>query len=540
MENHRFILDTSSTKFYCPECGEKKFVQYIDLDTADYLPEQYGRCDREINCGYSLNPYSDGYAQIIEDFGEPRQKKVNKKPQPIAETEIKVSHSKGISFDFTQKMFTEISAFDSSENGIIEHFNLLELQTRLNSFKNRTGRKNDNPAILKGIYKNGTAGEFCEKTAPILFFDIDVKENENAELLNPEKNNMVFQYLQTVGLLVWRSNSQKGIAGALFVPEIELLDYSQKERHLKVAKAIYKHLGKLIETNTGITVKLDEAQGKFRQIRFLSNNGQEWQINKQALTFHFDEVIPGPAYFDFDTYKKTVVSWEFNDFIKNLVTAWGEADGVIEVIDLYGLGTVPNGYRAGAVTFPFIDTKGNVRAVQVKQFDENNHTTSTDYLHSIIEKEYREINKPLPEWLTAYNRNESKVSCLFGEHLLKKYPRNTVALVEAPKTAIYGTLWLGLPEQPKKLLWLAVGSLSWLNAKRFKVLDGRNVIFFPDLSKDGKAFDKWSEKAEQLLNQYPNTNIKVSDLLEKGATEEDRKQGKDLADYLAEIDPILF
>lgn len=536
MENYRFKLDTSSAKFYCPECGEKKFVQYIDLDTADYLPDKYGRCDREINCGYSFNPYSDGYAQIIEDFGEPH-KKVGKQPQQI---EINVSHSKGISFDFTQKMFTEVIAFDSSENGIIKHFNLLELQTRLNTFENKTGRKPDNPAILKGIYKNGTAGEFCEKTAPILFFDIDVKETENPELLNPEKNNKVFQYLQTVGLLVWRSNSQKGIAGALYVPEMRLLDYSQKEKHLKVAKAVYKQLAKLIEANIGISVKLDEAQGKFRQIRYLSNNGQEWHINERALTFHFDEVLPGPAYFDLDTYEETVINFRFNDFVKNLVTIWDAPGDVAEVCFLYELGSITNGYRAGAVTFPFIDIKGNVRAIQVKQFDKSNHATSTDYLHSIIEKEYMERSEPLPEWLTAYNRNESKVSCLFGEHLLKKYPRNTVALVEAPKTAIYGTLWLGLSEQPKKLLWLAVGSLSWLNAKRFKVLQGRNVIIFPDLSKDGKAFEKWNEKAEQLRNQYPNTNIKVSNLLEQIATKKDRAQGKDLADYLEKIDPLFF
>ena len=147
-------------------------------------------------------------------------------------------------------------------------------------------------------------------------------------------------------------------------------------------------------------------------------------------------------------------------------------------------------------------SKGKLRAVQVKQFDEQNHTTGTDFLHSIIEKHHTRNNKPLPEWLEAYNKNETKVSCLFGEHLLSKYPHNPVALVEAPKTAIYGTLYFGFPEQPTNLLWLAVYNLSSLNLNKCKALKGRNVYLFPDLSKDGKAFELWSNKANEIQKRF--------------------------------------
>ena len=73
---------------------------------------------------------------------------------------------------------------------------------------------------------------------------------------------------------------------------------------------------------------------------------------------------------------------------------------VTRVIEFYRLGTIPGGYRSGAVTFPFIDITGNVRAVQVKQFDETNHTTGTDFLHSVLAKHYNNNGKPQPKWLS--------------------------------------------------------------------------------------------------------------------------------------------
>ena len=46
------------SKHTCPACGKPRcFSRYLDTDTGELLPEAYGRCDRETNCGYSLNPY---------------------------------------------------------------------------------------------------------------------------------------------------------------------------------------------------------------------------------------------------------------------------------------------------------------------------------------------------------------------------------------------------------------------------------------------------------------------------------------------------
>lgn len=236
-------------------------------------------------------------------------------------------------------------------------------------------------------------------------------------------------------------------------------------------------------------------------------------------------------------------SYDKNIFIQNLLKNVHfpfEIKDIEKVISQYYLGTITDGYQAGAVTFPFIDQSNNIRAIQVKQFDFSNHTTVTDSLPSMIEKDCHKYNKPLPEWLVGYNKNEIKFSCLFGEHLLSKYKTNLIGLVEAPKSAIYCSLYYGFPDNPSNILWLAVYSLHSLNYERCKKLKGRNVCLFPDLSKDGNAYDSWSRKAKELEKKIPGSKFTVSTLLEDKATDSERKEGLDKADYLIKLDWRLF
>ena len=341
---HRYSLERGSKKHQCPDCNKKTFVRYINTLTGNYLPEQYGRCDRESKCAYHLNPYADGYAKILW-----------------------------------------------------------------------------------------------------------------------EKEQIV----------------------------------------------------------TGVT---------FRKQKYLSNQSK---------------LQPESVFFDFDTFKQTLQPerYEKNKFIQNLlyrVQFPFDVNEVTKVIQFYRLGTIANGYRAGAITFPFIDLKGNIRAVQVKQFDEQNHTTGTDFLHSIIEKHHARKNKPLPEWLGSYAKQDKRISCFFGEHLLNKYPNNPVALVEAPKTAVYCTLYFGLPETPESLIWLAVYNKSSFSFEKLKVLQGRFVYVFPDLSKDGNTYKEWEAKAKEYESLLPGTSFVFSDLLERLAPERDKCAGYDLADYLITQDWRLF
>jgi hypothetical protein len=244
-----------------------------------------------------------------------------------------------------------------------------------------------------------------------------------------------------------------------------------------------------------------------------------------------------PVHFDRVAFSETLVAHNYkrNSFIQNLAHRGPypfTEEQLTRAIELYLLGTVPDGEFAGALTIPFIDDRGNIRAVQVKQFDQTNHTMQTTFLHSILAHQFNEQRISQPEWLTKYQAQEKRITCLFGAHLLNQYPVNPIALVEAPKTAIYGALYFGFPDQPKNLLWLAVYNKSSFTLDKMRALKGRTVFVFPDLSKDGSTFREWKEKADAIQRQLPGTRFVFSDLLERYANEQQRENGADLADIL--------
>ena len=56
MNNYRYSLDKTSRKFKCPACGKKTFVLYRDSQSDEYMEDEFGRCDREDNCGHQCYP----------------------------------------------------------------------------------------------------------------------------------------------------------------------------------------------------------------------------------------------------------------------------------------------------------------------------------------------------------------------------------------------------------------------------------------------------------------------------------------------------
>ena len=90
--------------------------------------------------------------------------------------------------------------------------------------------------------------------------------------------------------------------------------------------------------------------------------------------------------------------------------------------------------------------------------------------------------------------------CLYGEHLLVRYPDRHVCLVESEKTALVMAAY-----QPH-LLWLATAGSSGLSKERLACLKGRRVTLFPDSG----CYAKWQERMQSI----EGVDYNISDRLE--------------------------
>lgn len=186
-----------------------------------------------------------------------------------------------------------------------------------------------------------------------------------------------------------------------------------------------------------------------------------------------------------------------------------ESPTIERLMQDYALGAT----KDGSIIYWQIDTKGKVRTGKVMKYDPNTGHRVKDggginWIHAIMKKQGL-----LPD-------DYHLVQCLFGEHLLKMYPTKVVALVESEKSALIASAVY--PDY----IWLATGGKSQLSIDKLKVLRGRTVVMFPDV--DG--FEYWSNKAKEV--EAIGCKVVVSDLLEKNATDEDRANKIDIADWL--------
>jgi hypothetical protein len=209
-----------------------------------------------------------------------------------------------------------------------------------------------------------------------------------------------------------------------------------------------------------------------------------------------------------DVFKASLKAHEANHFVKFLINLFG-VEVASDLISRYFIAT--SKHWNGATVFWQIDIQGKIRTGKIMLY---NPTTGKR-----IKEPFQHIS-----WVhTALKQPEFELrQCLFGEHLLIEKTK-PVAIVESEKTAIIASVYL------PQFIWVAVGSLTNLNAEKCSVLKGRTVTLFPDLN----GFERWSSRAKELSHLAKFT---VSDLLECKATEAEKKQGLDLADYLIRFD----
>ncbi|MCC9138715.1 DUF6371 domain-containing protein [Pontibacter silvestris] len=194
-----------------------------------------------------------------------------------------------------------------------------------------------------------------------------------------------------------------------------------------------------------------------------------------------------------------------NNFVRFLISKVG-AETANKLISLYHIGTSKR--WPGATVFWQIDQHGKIRTGKIMLYNAVSGKRVTEPKDHI-------------DWAHKYLGQENYYlrQCLFGEHLLRQFPDRPVAVVESEKTATVCTAYL--PEY----VWLATGSKGNLSRERCLVLRGRNVTLFPDLN----GYTAWKAKAEEMADI---TCFTVSEDLERIATDEQKNEGLDLADFL--------
>ncbi len=209
-----------------------------------------------------------------------------------------------------------------------------------------------------------------------------------------------------------------------------------------------------------------------------------------------------------EIFKASLQHHEKNHFVKFLIDLFG-MEVASQSISRYFIAT--SKHWNGATVFWQIDKHGKIRTGKIMLYSPSTGKRVKEpydyitWVHTLLKQPAFELRQ-----------------CLFGEHLLNDNSK-PVAIVESEKTAVVASVYL------PQFIWVAVGSLTNLNAEKCSILKGRIVTLFPDLN----GYEKWSSKAKELSTF---ATVTVSDLLERKATDLERNQGLDLADYLVKFD----
>ena len=207
-------------------------------------------------------------------------------------------------------------------------------------------------------------------------------------------------------------------------------------------------------------------------------------------------------------------------FLTGLFMSLDNSISIEELCRTYKLGAT----KDKKVIFWQIDINGNVRTGKIMQYNPttgkrvHNASGAIDWIHNTLKRADK-----LPD---DYNLKQ----CYFGEHLLNEQPDKIVAITEAEKTAIICSVLF------PQMVWIGAGNLNGLTVEKSKALKGRSIMLFPDLSNpdlpiEKQAFTIWSNKADEIRKTY-GCKVVVSDILEKNATDEEKRNGLDIADYL--------
>jgi transcription elongation factor Elf1 len=231
---------------------------------------------------------------------------------------------------------------------------------------------------------------------------------------------------------------------------------------------------------------------------FVVKNGSTVEYKAKAIAVK-------PDYIPFEQFKKTLGNYDRNAFVQFLFDLFPDCSEEIQaVLKMYLVGTFDD-----YTCFPSIDRLNRIcRAKLIKFNPATGKRLKGDFDTSSLVRKLK-----LKE---DFNYKQ----IFFGEHLLRGETVKPVAVVESEKTAIIASLCM------PQFVWLATGSKQWLKVERLQRLDNRQIILYPDA--DG--FDQWQAVATDAQRQ--GLNVKASRLIENFATDQQKRNQYDLADYL--------
>ena len=146
--------------------------------------------------------------------------------------------------------------------------------------------------------------------------------------------------------------------------------------------------------------------------------------------------------------------------------------------------------RQGHTIFWQIDELDTVRTGKMMLYKADGHRDKEtrynfDWIHSLLFRDQR---------LTQYDdRRQECRPTLFGLHLLHRYPKATVHIVESEKTAVIMATAYG---NDNAQVWMACGGAENLSRQKLApIIDGgRRIILYPDRD----AVDRWKAKAANI------------------------------------------
>lgn len=247
----------------------------------------------------------------------------------------------------------------------------------------------------------------------------------------------------------------------------------------------------------------------FKPKEYFEQNSQ-WCEPAHERTARPVSLPPPTNYIDSALVERSMSHYGENRLFQFLTSQLGEGEA-LQLMKLYRVGTANHWH--GSTVFWQTDIYGRVRTGKIMLYnpttgrrikEPHNYIT---WVHSIVNKE-------------GFNLEQ----CFFGEHLLTTHVMKSVAIVESEKSALIASSYL------PQYLWIASGGKNGcFREESLNVLRGRNVVLFPDLG----ATDNWAAKIPAM--ERMKIKVKLFDYMEQNATEKQRVEGFDIADFLLEM-----